>query len=515
MNALDAIKKALDRARTENGDRAHRSSGSACLDLFSLCGGMRRNPAGLEKLFVRAYAENEVLAVKILFYLRNIRGGLGERAGFRLLLRRLAVSRPELARKVLYAVPEYGRWDDILVLLDTPAKDDVTSLIKARLDKDMAAIESKKEGGEGSVSLLGKWLPSVNASSRQSLARAKTLMAALGMRAAEYRKLCTALRKEIQIIENNLREKDYSFDYSLQPGQAMLRYKKAFLRNDGGRYKAYLHSLVEQAEELVRGEEISPGGKAKLNAKTLQPYQLVAPFMQAWGGMNELDDEAALPLEAAWLSLERKAVGSRTIVVRDGSGSMYRTGTDSPINVATSLALLFAEQLGGAYRNSFITFSSRPELVQIPESCGTLRKKLEFVAQFNDCSNTDIAKVYELLLSVARSRKVPKEEMIERVLIISDMEFDCCGNGDRSSFDLYRRKFRKAGLELPEIVFWNVAARDAHLPVTMNEAGVKLVSGAGANIFADVVSGDLTPMTPYEFMLKILEPYAEFDALAG
>ena len=559
MNALQAMKMQLNVARTENGDFAYKSTGSACLDFFSLCGGMRRNGCGkpkncsrnffnglllntgcqqpytdLDKLFAKAYAENPVVAIKILFYMRNIRGGLGERNSFRVLLKELAKFYPEMAKQIVYAVPEYGRWDDLLVLLDTSVKDDAIALIKSQIEKDKEAME---KGGE--VSLLGKWLPSINTSSKESVASAKIIMAALGMKAVEYRKLCSALRKEIKILEDNLRRKDYTFDYSKQPSQAMLRYKKAFMRNDEERYKSFLNKVVEQAEKLARGEEIPEEERVKLNTKTLYPYQIVAPFMDGWSGARCLPDEKALPLEASWKALDRGSFDSKTIVVRDGSGSMYGSGDFAAINIATSLALLFAEQLDGAYKNSFITFSSEPRLVQVPENADTLQKKLNFISKYDDCSNTDIGKVYRLILDVAKSGNVPKEEMIERVLIISDMEFDAAvtisdtaanervkslseASLDRSycptnvsTFEFYKKEFEAVGYELPEIVFWNVEARDTHLPVTMNEKGVKLVSGASANIFADVVSGDLKVVTPYEFMLQILEPYAEFDKLVA
>ena len=510
MNALQAIKMQLNTAHTENGDLAYKSTGSACLDFFSLCGGMRRNLEDLDKLFAKAYAENPVVAIKILFYMRNIRGGLGERNSFRVLLKELAQYYPEMAKQIVYAVPEYGRWDDLLVLLETPAKDDAIALIKSQIEKDKKAMEEGK-----TVSLLGKWLPSINTSSKESVARAKIVMASLGMKAVEYRKLCSALRKEIKILEDSLRRKDYTFDYSKQPSQAMLRYKKAFMRNDEERYTAFLRKVVEQAEKIAHGEEIPEDEKVKLNATTLYPYQIVAPFMDDLGGTRCLPDEEALPLEASWKALDRGSYDSRTIVVRDGSSSMYHgSGESAAINIATSLALLFAEQLGGAYKNSFITFSSKPELIQVPETADTLEKKLNFISKYDDCSNTDIGKVYQLILDVAKSGNVPKEEMIERVLIISDMEFDICADGI-STFEFYKKAFEEAGYELPEIVFWNVDARDTRLPVTQNEKGVKLVSGASANIFSDVVSGDLKVVTPYEFMLQMLEPYAEFDKLVA
>ena len=508
MNALEAIIGQLNVTYTENGDIAYKSTGSACLDFFSLCGGMRRNLEDLDKLFAKAYVENPVVAIKILFYMRNIRGGLGERNSFRVLLKELAQFYPEMAKQIVYAVPEYGRWDDLLVLLDTPIKEDAIALIKNQIEKDKKAMEKGEE-----VSLLGKWLPSINTSSKESVARAKIVMTALGMKAVEYRKLCSALRKEIKILEDYLRRKDYTFDYSKQPSQAMLRYKKAFMRNDEERYKSFLNKVVEQAEKLARGEEIPEEDKVKLNTKTLYPYQIVGPFMKY--GINQMDEGQVLSLEASWEALDRGSFDSKTIVVRDGSGSMYRgDGESAPISIATSLALFFAEQLGGVYKNSFITFSSKPELIQVPETADTLEKKLNFISKFNDCSNTDIGKVYNLILQVAKSGNVPKEEMIERILIISDMEFNCCASTD-STFEFYKKAFEEAGYELPEIVFWNVEARDTHLPVTQNEKGVKLVSGASANIFASVVSGDLKVVTPYDFMLKMLEPYKEFDSLVA
>ena len=505
MNALQAIKSATNVARTENGDKAYATTNSACLDLFSLCGGMRNNIDDLRKLFVKAFGENAILAIKILFYMRNIRGGLGERNSFRVLLQELATYYPRTVKQIVYAVPEYGRWDDLLVLLDTSVKDDAIKLIKMQIELDKDAMKNGKE-----VSLLGKWLPSINTSSKDAKNKAKIIMVALGMKAVEYRKLCTALRKEIKILEDNLRRKDYTFDYSKQPSQAMLRYKKAFIRNDNERYSSFLHKVVEQAAAVARGEEIPEEEKVKLNTKTLYPYQIVGPLINGSCG-----DDEKLALEASWKSLDRGNFKSKTIVVRDGSGSMYDGyGDFSAINVATSLALLFAEQLDGPYKNSFITFSSCPRLIQIPNNADTLERKLHFIRQFGEVANTNIAAVYELLYQVATNNDVPPEEMIDRVLIISDMEFDYCAeNSEVSTFEFYKQKFAEAGYELPEIVFWNVRARDVHLPVTENEKGVKLVSGASANIFADVMSDDLKVMTPYEFMLKMLEPYAEFDKL--
>ena len=487
---LDAIRSELNVAHTENGDVAHSTSGSYCLDLFSLIGGMRNNIEDVSKLFIRALLENPILTVKILFYARDIRGGLGERKIFRTLFLYLVASKPEVARKVLRMIPQYGRWDDLLELLDTPLKDSTIAFIKEQLVEDEKNLEEGKE-----ISLLGKWLPSINTSSIKARHYAKILMNGLGLKPAEYRKICTKLRKQIKIIENNLRTKDYTFDYSKQPSQAMFKYRKCFVNNDGERYSKYLSDVQS--------------GKVTMNTKALFPYQIVS----AYGDQFYIDDENE-SLEAAWKSLDRGSFDSKTLVVRDGSYSM----TDGPngfkpIDVATSLTLLFAEQLKGIFKNKFITFSAKPQFIEIPDTATTLRQKLMYLKSFDDCSNTNIAAVYDLLLRIAVNAEVPKEEMIERVLIISDMEFDCIDSKDESTYEYYKKAFIAAGYELPEIVFWNVCARDIHTPVTKDEHGVKLVSGASGNIFSSVLKGDLKEITPEQFMLQILEQYKIFDEI--
>lgn len=484
---LDAIRSELNVVRTENGDVAHSTSGSYCLDLFSLIGGMRNNIEDASKLFIRALLENPILAVKILFYARDIRGGLGERKIFRTLFLYLVASKPEVAQKVLRMIPQYGRWDDLLELLDTPLKDSAIALIKVQLTEDEKNLKEGKE-----ISLLGKWLPSINTSSINARHYAKILMNGLGLKPAEYRKICTKFRKQIKIIENNLRTKDYTFDYSKQPSQAMFKYRKCFANNDGERYSKYLSDVQS--------------GKATMNTKALFPYQIVSAYERK----SDKDES----LEAAWSALERGSYDSKTLVVRDGSGSMtWGESNFKPCDIATSLTLLFAEQLKGIFKNKFITFSSRPEFVEIPDCFASLRDKLSFLQTFDDCSNTDVAKVYQLLLNLAVNTEVPPEEMIERVLIVSDMEFDECMNPNESTFDHYKKAFEEAGYKLPEIVFWNVNARSIHTPVTKNEYGVKLVSGASTNIFSSVLSGSVEEITPYDFMLQVLEPYNVFDAI--
>ena len=258
---LEYLKKEANQTCTENGAITHRTSGKDCVDLFATIGALRRREdSEAITRFMRAYAEDPDVAMKILFFARDIRGGLGERKVFRTILRHLAVYAPASVTRNLPHVAEYGRWDDLLVLLDTPCADDALSVLRRQFDDDMAALKS---GGE--VSLLGKWLPSVNASNAETVRQAKRIARAFGMTDAAYRKALSALRAHIRILENNLRLRDYTFDYAKQPSKAMFKYRDAFLRNDQARYLDFM-GKVER-------------GEAKLHAGTLLPYELVEPTL--------------------------------------------------------------------------------------------------------------------------------------------------------------------------------------------------------------------------------------------
>ena len=230
---------------------------------FSTAGALRgASREEIRDRFLRAWVEDRDAAVRIAFFARDIRGGLGERYVFRMMLKELARLSPETVAKNLGNIPEYGRWDDLLTLFDTPCRDAAIAYIRAQLARDTAALES----GGGNVSLLAKWLPSVNASSPDTRAAAKVLVKGLGMTEAAYRKTLSALRARIAILENNLRQRDYTFDYARQPSGAMLKYRQAFLRNDGDRYRAFL--------ERVRT------GEAVLHTGTLYPYDVIAPILR-------------------------------------------------------------------------------------------------------------------------------------------------------------------------------------------------------------------------------------------
>lgn len=480
MGFFDISEKILNEAFTENKDKAYYTTGSACLDYFSIVGGMRYNIVDALNLFMKAYYEDQKLAIKLLFFVRDIKEGLGERSIFRYTLNALACMYPNVCKQLIKYIPIYGRYDDLLVALNTPIHQDVINFIKEQLDKD---IEAKKNNQ--AISLLAKWLPSINTSSLEARNYAKVICSGLGLKQEEYRKILSSLRKGL-IIENNLREKDYSFVYKNVPGNALLKYHHAFINNDNERYNEYLVSVKQ--------------GKSKINTNVLYPYEIIRKFE----GGTTLEERDFL--NTVWENFDRRNISSKTIVVRDGSGSMYDFNPVSAACVATSLAILFAEQLTGDFKDKFITFSSHPKLVKLNGK--TVYDKYEELRKYDDISNTDIAKVYKLIYDVYCNKSFKEEDAIDRIVIISDMEFDYGVDINQSTFETIKSNFKEKGFKLPEVVFWNVRSRNVHFPTT-NEMGVKLISGSSAKVISMITNN--SSIDPYNFMLECLEKYSCFD----
>lgn len=476
---LEYLKGESNRTRTENGAATFCSTQSDCLDLFATAGALRH--AGEEDIlhrFILAFCEDPDLAMKILFYARDIRGGLGERNLFRVILRWLADNYPSTVRRNLDNIAEYGRYDDLLELIGTACEKDALELIRAQLDLDLAAL---KDGQN--VSLLAKWLPSVNTSNPETVRKGKIVARGLGMKDVEYRRMLSELRKQIRILENNLRTGDYTFDYGKQTGRSLFKYRKAFMRNDRDRYVEYLDSVEK--------------GSGKMHTGTLFPYEIIRPLCRYyWLTPSE---EELRSMDVTWNAQEDFTNGENAIVVADGSGSMY-SGDPIPAAVAQSLAIYYAERNRGAFHNHFITFSENPKLVEIKGK--TIAEKVRYCAQYNEIANTNLQRVFELILNAAVKNNVPVDEMPSRLYIISDMEFDhCVADGDLTNFEYAKALFELNGYELPEVVFWNVQSRNCQQPVTKNEQGVALISGCTPMIFS-LLQRDL--LDPYAVMMDIL-----------
>ena len=495
---LEYLKNEANKTYTENGAVSNRSTGKECLDLFATIGALRReSDQEIAERFMRAYTEDPDIAMKILFFARDVRGGLGERRVFRCILRWLAKNEPKSLLRNLGHVAEYGRWDDLLVLLDTSCGKETIALLKEQFDADLSALDN---GGE--VSLLGKWLPSVNASNDDAVRLAKRLAKAFGLTDRNYRKALVRLREHIRILENNLRERDYTFDYSKQPSKAMFKYRRAFLRNDKDRYSAFLKKVEK--------------GETKLHTGTLLPYELVDPYLDGYGCWNsdsfmrDLSDEEKQTLNTTWNALPDFASDENALAIVDTSGSMYCENNPKPASVALSLGLYFAERAKGPYRNHFIEFSAHPELIEIKGE--TFADRLRYIASFNQVANTNIEAVFQLILDAAVKNSVPQSDLPEKLYIISDMEFDSCVfDSSLTNFENAKHKFEAAGYKLPQLVFWNVASRNRQQPVTQNEQGVALVSGCSPRIFSMVMDGMLNP---YDFLLSVVnaERYAPIAA---
>lgn len=481
---LNILKNELNTTYTENGALTLKSSGSYCLDLFSTIGALRSADNNeIISRFMRAFAEDKDVAMKILFFARDVRGGLGERRIFKVIINFLADNFENSIAKNINFIPEFGRYDDLLSLFGTRIENKAIDYIKSQLENDLKS--------ENNFTLLAKWLPSINASNKETINMAKKLAKRLGMSYTKYRKIIVLLRKKIKILENNLREKDYTFDYSKQPSKAMLKYKSAFIRNDGERYMQFMNKVQT--------------GEAKLNTGALYPYDIVR---SCFGEPNEQEKNV---LDTTWNSLPNFCENPlNAIAVIDGSGSMYNGNNPRPCDVALSLGLYFAERNRGSFANHFITFSEKPQLIEIKGS--TLYEKLAHICSFNEIANTNIQGVFELILNTAIKNNLLQSELPEMIYIISDMEFDCCAeNASISNFENIKSKFKMNGYKLPQLIFWNVDSRNMQVPVEKNEQGVALVSGCSPKIFSMAISGE---MDPYIFMIDVLgsERYSVISA---
>ena len=488
---LSALKKESNRTHTENGALSNRSTGSHCLNFFAVCGALRGADEDVQRrLFVRAYAENMDLALRTLFYARDIREGLGERELFRNILSWLAFSRPHSVVKNIPLIAEYGRWDDLLPLLGSPCKEAATQVIRHQLRQDLAALE---QGAP--VSLLAKWLPSINASSAETKEQARVLCKRLKMTEKEYRQTLSGLRAHLDVLEKRLCKKDYSFDYGKQPSGAMHKYRQAFLRNDKDRYKAFLSAVLS--------------GEKTMHAGTLYPYQILEKCIEGYKTPSALTADMIQSLDASWKSLPDYGDQKNALAVIDGSASMYWRSNLRPADVAMSLGIYFAERNTGYFKDHFITFSRSPRLIKLEGN--SIADRAAYCASFNECSNTNLRATFELLLETAVKHHLPQEELPETLYIISDMEFDQGVDRDRTLFEEIKALYHQHGYRLPTLVYWNVESRHEQFPVTRDEHGTVLISGCSPNVFRMVISQDVTPES---LMLSVLnsERYAKICA---
>jgi len=472
MDFLNTLKNETNYGYTENGAVKHNSTLNAVYDMFALCGAYRtRSEADCILMFKKALAEDETLALKCLFYIGDCRGGQGERRFFRVCFHWLCNEYPEVARRNLEFIPTYRRWDDVLYSCDgTPVMEDALDFIKRQLVLDM---ECK------TPSLLAKWLPSENASAAETKRMGNIVREHLGMTHKQYRKTLTYLRQLINIVETLMSHNMWDkIEFDKIPSKAGLIYKNAFARRD---------IIAKKYEEFAKDKTTT------VNAGTLYPYEIVEKAIRAH--RTSLDDPTRLMVNKYWENQKDYLNGEpcKMLCVCDTSGSMtWGSGAAVPINVAIGLSLYCAERVGEPFKDHYISFSSRPQLI---ETKGVdFVDKVERIYKTNLCENTDLVKTFDLLRDI--SLKVAPKDRLDTVVVISDMEIDDAtwrtgefydGESTATEMEKVRKQWESYGLKMPRLIYWNVNARnDTILDFSPN---VSFVSGCSPVIFEQILSG--------------------------
>ena len=483
MNFAELLTREAAWTRTENGAVALNTTGEACLDLFSCIGALREaDQQRIERLFAEAYKEDALFATKLAFYGRDVRGGLGERRTFRILLRYMAEYHPEALRANLDLIGVYGRYDDLYELTGTQLEDDMWAAMKLQFEED------RRNMAEGhAVSLLAKWIKTADASSENTRRLGILTAQKLGYSVYAFKRIVRALRKHIGVVEALMSAGRWSeISYSRVPSRAMMIYRTAFYRNDEERFSEYVN-------RAVKGEE-------KIHADTLYPYDIVEKYLSfSWNAaVKTLSDKDNALLEAQWRALpEYVEEGVNALVIADVSGSMM----GRPMASSLGLALYFAEHNRGDYHGLFMTFSNEPQIVKVKGA--TLQHKLSSIATSKWGMNTNLKAAFERVLEIALKNHTPAEDMVKSLIVISDMEIDQCGDKNWTFYDKMREKYRKAGYEIPNIIFWNVNSRHDIFHADAKRRGVQLCSGQSAATFKQLLS--CIGLSPVEAMRQVIE----------
>ena len=360
---LNQMTKDSNITHTENGGVTRKSTESKVLDMFAVGGAYRtRSDEDVILLFKNAFEEDRLLAMKCLFYLRDIRGGQGERRFFRTAFRWLCNEYPQVAKANLENVSEYGRWDDLIYVAEgTQVQTAAFNIIKHQLALDM---------------------PSQNASNADTKRLGHILANFLGMTSREYRKTLSTLRERINVLERLMSANRWDeIEFDKIPSKAGLVYRNAFARRD---------ILAKKYEAFAKSKD------TKVNADALYPHD-VAHRAFAMRYNISLEDPTRLMLQKYWDNLKDLYNGREEngIAVVDVSGSMRGT----PMEAAVSMGAYIADKAHGPFANHFITFSAHPELVRF--------EGVDIVDKLNRCvradwgMNTNVQAVFDMLLNTA------------------------------------------------------------------------------------------------------------------
>ena len=443
---------------TENGMETNSSTLNDCVNLFFTIGAMRgQKMERLISLFSKAFEEDKQTALRILFWVRDIRGGAGERQITKDILSYLANTNPSVLENVIQFIPTYGRWDDLHCLFNTPL--------------ELKAIKLIVEGLENGSGLAAKWTPRKGDVFNKIRSYMKVSPKTL-------RKMVVGLSKT---VEQQMCSKQWgSIEYDKIPSLAMARYSKAFYKNDEDRFFDYKQSLKV--------------GDVKINAGALYPYDVIKTLTKG-------DRDIAV---AQWEELPNymEGVEGKVILpVVDVSGSMTVPAGGNPnlscMDVAISLGLYISERNTGSLKDTFMTFSEKPQLQKLK---GDLANKHNQLERSEWGYSTNLEKVFDKILQQAVKHDLPQSELPTKVLILSDMEFNQAVRSDDTAFETVKRSFTENGYDIPKVVFWNIQSRQNNFPVRFDEEGTCLVSGFSPSIMTSLLGGD--DMTPVSIMNK-------------
>lgn len=468
MSFMDDLEIETGATLTENGGLALSTTGDKLLNLFAVLGALRSRPTDVIDKFIDAYNEDADLATKMAFYGRDVRGGLGERAVGRIMLNVLALKNPAVVSANLKNIVEFGRWDDLFVLFGTLCEDDMLSLVRTQLADDVDAMLNNEN-----ISLLAKWMPSINASSKNTVALANRLAKALDLTSKQYRKTLSALRKYIDVTEVKMSANKWTdIDYKAVPSNAMSNYGNAFARHDYEGFSRYMDAVKS--------------GDVKINAATLYPYNVI----------EALERSSRDVAEAQWRALPNYVEGDNNfLVMADVSGSMM----GRPMHTSVGLAIYFAERNHGVFANKFMTFTDIPRIVDVTGN--TLLEKYRSVTEHVGF-DTNLEAAFDAILSTAVRTKCQQADLPKALVIISDMEINAWHGGSLTFTEEMRKRFAEAGYEMPKLVYWNVDSRKDTFLASKNDPNAILVSGQSASTFKNLIKG--IDLSAYEIMVETL-----------
>ena len=474
---------------TENGCGAHSSTGSANLDFFSSV--VRDTPTEtVVDKFSRAYLENPHLALQVLMNLRDRDGKQEKKVSFDAFAS-LKGSAPRTYLKNLPGFIELGCWKDALVLCSMGAhplvKDPELQLLAAQLAEDFAITSGgSASAAPKSISLAAKWSATEGCHFDKLFKAAHKLAALLGMNMKQYRQMLTALRTKLDVLERHESLNTWEeIKFSHVPATAMKKQKNAFQKHLPMEFRAYLADVI--------------AGKAKMNSKGVQPHELIRPFMN-YGSRDPA-------IEAQWMSmiarLATAGLFKDAVAVSDVSGSMAGV----PMEVSIALGLVVSELTAPPFKNRVITFSEVPTWHNVVGS--TLRERVNSLSKAHWGGSTNFIAVFEMLLLEAQTYRLRPEQMIKKVFVFTDMQFNSANGASKSPYDtafkVISAKYAAAGYALPQIVFWNLRETHSSFPVQKDTPGVAMMSGFSAEmlkLFLDDVE-----MTPYNMMIRAVSKY--------